>query len=68
MQNDSPASEEIDITEAMRITGKSRRTLMRWKEEKGLTARTEVKEFTQRQRRVLFRREEIEKLAGQQNA
>lgn len=64
MKTDDPASEEIDIDEAMRITGKSRATLMRWKREKGLTTRTAIQEYTQRQSRVLFRRDEIEALTG----
>lgn len=64
MTHDSPASEEIDITEAMRITGKSRETLMRWKRQGKVTTRTEDREYAQRQRRVLFRRAEIEQLAG----
>lgn len=66
MTHDSSAGDEIDIDEAMRLTGKSRETLMRWKRQGKLTARTEDREYAQRQRRVLFRREEIERLAGQQ--
>lgn len=58
------SAEEIDITEAMRITGKSRETLMRWKRQGKLTARTEDREYAQRQRRVLFRKDEVERLAG----
>lgn len=68
MTNDSSAGEEIDITEAMRITGKSRETLMRWKRQGKVTSRTEDREYAQRQRRVLFRKDEIERLAGQTEA
>lgn len=65
MTTDNPANDEIDIDEAMRLTGKSRATLMRWK--KTLTTRTEVREFTQRQPRIVFLRSEIEQLAGEQS-
>jgi hypothetical protein len=64
MQNETPASDEIDITEAIRITGKSRETLMRWKRLGKLKSRTEEREYTQRQRRVLFRWSDVERLAG----
>ena len=64
MTNESLANDEIDIDEAMRLTGKSRATLMRWKDEKSLTTRTTVRVHTQRQRRLLFLRSEIEALAG----
>jgi hypothetical protein len=64
LTNDSPASEEITIDEAMALTGKSRDTLMRWKARGKVTARTVETEYTQRQRRILFRRSEIEALAG----
>jgi predicted DNA-binding transcriptional regulator AlpA len=59
-----PANDEIDIDEAMRITGKSRSTLMRWIKEKNLTTHTQLREFTQKQPRIIFRRSEIESLAG----
>lgn len=68
MSEDRPVSEEIDITEAMRMTGKSRETLMRWKRAGKVTARIEERQYTQRQRRVLFRRDEIQKLMGQPEA
>lgn len=58
-----PTAEEIDITEAMRLTGKTRDTLMRWKKIGKVRARTVVTEYTQRQRRLLFQRSDIEKLA-----
>lgn len=64
MQNEHPASDEIDITEAMRITGKTRDAIMRWKRAGKINARVELRERTQRQRRILFQRSEIEKLAG----
>jgi predicted DNA-binding transcriptional regulator AlpA len=64
MTNENPADDEIDIDEAMRITGRSRSTLMRWIREKKLTAHTQLRDFTQRQPRVMFRRSEIESLAG----
>lgn len=63
MTHERPTTDEIDITEAMQITGKSRETLMRWKKAGKLTARTEEREYLQRQRRVLFRRSEVESLA-----
>lgn len=65
MMDDSPISDEIDITEAMRITGKSRETLMRWKRAGKITGRIVEQQYTQRQRRVLFRRDEIERLIGE---
>lgn len=58
-------NDEIDITEAMRLTGKSRETLMRWKRTGKLTGRIVEQQYTQRQRRVLFRRDEIERLIGE---
>ena len=64
MTTDMPANDEIDIDEAMWITGRSRSTLMRWIKEKHLTTHTQVREFTQRQPRIIFRRSEIEPLAG----
>lgn len=64
MEGNDPAGEEIDIDEVMRITGKSRATIMRWKAQKKLTTRTAVREFKQRQTRVLFLKEEILALAG----
>lgn len=66
--HESPTSDEIDITEAMRITGKSRETLMRWKRQGKVTTRTEEREYAQRQRRVLFQRDEIERLGGHPEA
>ena len=66
MENESPTNDEIDIDEAMRLTGKSRATLMRWKEDKNLTTRTTVRVHTQRQRRLLFLRSEIEALTGEE--
>jgi predicted DNA-binding transcriptional regulator AlpA len=62
MTDASLVNDEIDINEAMQITGKSRATLMRWKREKGLTTRTDIREYRQRQRRLMFRRSEIEAL------
>jgi len=64
MTADLPANDEIDIDEAMRITGRSRSTLMRWIKEKNLTTHTQLREFTQKQPRVMFRRSEIISLAG----
>ncbi|MBK9711582.1 MAG: hypothetical protein IPO81_09700 [Kouleothrix sp.] len=61
-------AEEIDITEAMRLSGLSRETLMRRKRAGTLHARTVEQEYRQRQRRVLFRRDEIEALAGHSEA
>lgn len=67
MTNEGSTDDEIDITEAIRMSGKSRETLMRYKRTGKLTARTEEREYRQRQRRVLFRRSEIEALAGAAN-
>ena len=63
MTHDPGATDEIDITEAMRLSGLSRRTLMRYKETGRLKGRVETRSTTQRQRRVLFVRDEIEALA-----
>lgn len=62
MTSESLVNDEIDINEAMRLTGKSRATLMRWKRDKKLTTRTDIREYRQRQRRLMFRRSEIEAL------
>lgn len=64
MIEESPATDEIDITEAMRLTGKTRDTLMRWKRDGKVSARVETRTHTQRQRRILFLRSDIEKVAG----
>lgn len=64
MPEDIPASDEVTIDEAMRISGRKRDTLMRWKRDKKLTARIVDADVTQRQRRILFRRSEVESLAG----
>jgi predicted DNA-binding transcriptional regulator AlpA len=64
MTIESSAPDEIDIDEVMRLTGKSRSTIMRWKRDKELTTRTEVRIHQQHQRRLLFRRSEIEPLVG----
>lgn len=61
--NTEKAEEWIDIDEAMRLTGKSRRTLMRWKKENQVEARTVDQEFVQRQRRTEFRKADIMKAA-----
>lgn len=54
-QND----EWVDIDEAMRLTGASRRTLMRWRADGKVKATTREREFTQRQRRILFKRSDL---------
>jgi hypothetical protein len=64
MTDDSPESSEIDIDEAMRLSGISRRTLMRYKVTGKLTTRIDSRTTEQRQRRILFRRDEIEALRG----
>ena len=64
MTNESPASDEITIEEAMRISGRKRDTLMRWKRTAKLTTRIVEAQVTKRQRRILFRRSEVEALAG----
>jgi hypothetical protein len=65
MNDERPASsDEITIEEAMQISGRARDTLMRWKRDKKLTTRIIEATITRRQRRILFRRSEIEALAG----
>lgn len=64
MTEERPADEEITIDEAMRLTGRTRDTLMRWKKAGKVAARTVDAEYMQRQRRILFRRSEIESIAG----
>lgn len=64
MSEESPADEEITIDEAMRLTGRTRDTLMRWKATGKVTARVVTAPITQRQRRILFHRSEIERVAG----
>jgi hypothetical protein len=49
----------------MQISGRARDTLMRWKRDKKLTTRIIEATITRRQRRILFRRSEVEALAGQ---
>lgn len=66
MQQNTPGSDEIEIDEVMRLTGKSRDTIMRWKRKGKLTARTEMREFTQRQARIVFSRSEVEALTGEE--
>jgi len=66
MSDPSTASDEIDIVEAMRITGRQRDTLMRWKRDGKVQARVITEVIPQRQRRILFRRDEIERLAADQ--
>lgn len=56
---DQNREEWVDIDEAQRITGASQRTLMRWKKAGKVQAKTEETEFTQRQRRTLFRRSDL---------
>lgn len=51
--------EWIDIDEAIRLTGKSKRTLMRWKLTKKVQARTIDQEFVQRQRRTVFNKSDV---------
>ena len=64
MPHETPASDEIDIDEAVRLTGLRRETLMRYKRAGKLAGRVAIVEQTQRNRKVLFRRDEIEALAG----
>lgn len=65
MTTDTPADDdEITIEEAMQIAGVARDTLMRWKRDGKVSARTVEATFTQRQRRVLFKRSEIARRAG----
>lgn len=64
MQQNTPNSDEIEIDEVMRLTGKSRDTIMRWKRDGKIKARTEMREFTQRQPRIVFSRSDIEALIG----
>ena len=62
--NTEPSGEWIDIDEAMTLTGKSRRTLMRWKLTKHVEARTSDQPFVQRQRRIEFRKSDILRAAS----
>jgi len=61
---ESDLDEWIDIDQARQLTGKSRKTLMIWKRDQEVAARTENAEFTQRQRRVLFRKADLLKKIG----
>lgn len=59
--NTEQAEEWIDIDEAVKLTGRSRRTLMRWKKERKVAARTVDQEFVQRQRRTEFSKGDLTK-------
>ena len=63
MTHETP-DDEIEIDEAIELSGLSRRTLMRLKATGKIAARTEALPSVQRQRRLLFRRSEIESLRG----
>jgi hypothetical protein len=56
MPNADQAEEWVDIREAMRITGKTRKTLMLWKKQQAVEAKTEIVEVIQRNRRTFFRK------------
>jgi len=62
---ESNPDEWIDIDEARELTGKSRETLMRWKAQQAVAARTENEKFTQRQRRVLFKKSDLLRKIGE---
>ena len=66
MTTEDPASDEITIDEAMQLSGKSRVALMKLKARGKLKGRVVLVERTQRNRKVMFRRDEIEALAGRE--
>jgi hypothetical protein len=59
MPDTDQAEEWIDIDEAQRLTGKTRKTLMLWKKEGKVEAKTETVEQTQRNRRTFFRKSDL---------
>ena len=65
MADEQPDHDEwIDIDAARALTGRTRDTLMRWKRDKPIATRTEDATFTQRQKRVLFRKADLLKAIG----
>jgi hypothetical protein len=64
--DETDPDEWIDIDQARVLTGKSRKTLMIWKRDQEVAARTEDATFTQRQKRVLFKRSDLLKKIGEQ--
>lgn len=58
--------EWIDMDAARELTGKSRDTLMRWKRARPIATRTEDAAFTQRQKRVLFRKADLLREIGEE--
>lgn len=65
MTTDRSASDEIDMDEAMRVSGKTRDALMKLKKRGRLSTRIVLAEQVQKNRKILFRRNEIEALAEQ---
>ena len=63
---ESNPDEWIDMDAARELTGKSRETLMRWKKDKAIDTRTEDAPFTQRQRRVVFRKADLLRKIGEE--
>jgi hypothetical protein len=59
MPDTNQAEEWVDIDEAIRLTGRTRKTLMLWKKGGRVEAKTEETAFTQRQRRTLFRKSDL---------
>ena len=59
MTSTDQTDEWVDIDEAMRLTGRTRKTLMLWKKGGRVEAKTEETDFTQRQRRTLFRKGDL---------
>ena len=68
MTEELPTGDEIDIDEAVKLTGLRRETLMRYKRDGKLSGRVALVEQTQRNRKLLFPRSEILKLAGETEA
>lgn len=67
MANDESNQDEwIDIDQARELTGKSRKTLMAWKKDQEVEARTTDAAFTQRQRRVVFRKADLLRKIGEE--
>ena len=67
MANDESNQDEwIDIDQARELTGKSRKTLMEWKRLSEVDAHTTDAEFTQRQRRVVFKKSDLLKKIGEE--
>lgn len=62
----SDQDEWIDMDAARELTGKSRETLMRWKKDRAIDTRIEDAPFTQKQKRVFFRKADLLKEIGEE--